>query len=597
MFLELIDDLPPPKLSRRQGVAYSPEFSRICALPRRTWTDEQAETLAETLTSALSKPGNVRKLRPVQAVALREVHYCRGGVVPLRVGGGKTLIALLSFTVLRSKRPILIVPAKLKTKPAHISNPNRWGKAERDIREWSKHFRILPNIRVESYEKMGRVSGAEILEEYQPDVIVLDEAHKIKNKRAAVTKRMLRYLDEHPDTVLVAMTGTFTKRSLKEYAHIAAHALGDGSPLPRRYNELEQWSAALDEKVNAVSRVAPGALYDLCTEEERADPDTLAAARAGFQRRFSETPGIITTRDQRIGCSLYVEDLVLASPDPPIDEAFRKLRTTWETPDGWAFSEAVQLWQHARQLALGCYYRWDPRPEEAWLNARREWAAICRQILSNNQQRLDSELQVTRAVANGYGDRLGAPDALAAWRAIKGEFTPNTEVVWLSDGVCQQIASWMSEGPGIVWVEHRALGAKLSELTGRPYFANRGLDSRSNYIANQDGRSSIIASVASNAEGRDLQMFDRNLISSPMPNGMQWEQVIGRTHRDGQLSDEVTFTAIVSCIEHGFALEQAKKDSRYMQDTSGSEYKLCYADLNLTPLEVLAEKPGFRWVR
>jgi hypothetical protein len=66
-------------------------------------------------------------------------------------------------------------------------------KTNRERIELSKDWRIPLNIRLVSIESLGRVNAANLLEAYRPDVIIVDEAHKLKNKKAAVTRRYNRY--------------------------------------------------------------------------------------------------------------------------------------------------------------------------------------------------------------------------------------------------------------------------------------------------------------------------------------------------------------------------------------------------------------------
>ncbi len=574
----ILATLPPPTVTRKQGVAYSNEFARISALPRRMWSDQDAQKLAEALTPVLTSHAGTWKLRPVQAIALQELFCCKGLFVPLRVGGGKTLITLLAPTVLQAKRPILLIPAKLKH------------KTERDIYELSRHFKVATHIRIVSYELLGRVQSARLLEDFKPDLLIADEAHKLKNPRAAVTRRVVRFLKEHP-TRMVALSGTITKRSLRDYAAILGWCLGDGAPVPLRWTDLEQWSQALDEKVNPVSRMSPGALLDLCSDDDKTRPPT-EAARLGFQRRLTETLGVVTTREGRLGCSIQITSVEVENDS---DVEFKRLRTEWTTPDDHPIADAIAIWRHARELALGFFYRWNPRPPNEWLEARKAWARVCRHIITTNRQALDSELQVAQRVAKGGYSELAAPEALAAWRLLEPTFKPNTEAVWFSNCVLKLCQAWAQQ-PGIIWTEHVAFGRKLSKLTGLPFYQNQGLNSQREPIENENGKRPIIASVASNSEGRNLQMFDRNLIVSPPANGLQWEQLLGRTHRDGQESDEVSFEVLTNCLEHCKAIEQGKADCLYQQQTTGSEFKLCYADLDVLSTDDVATRSGFRWL-
>jgi hypothetical protein len=69
-----------------------------------------------------------------------------------------------------------------------------------------------------------------------------------------------------------------------------------------------------------------------------------------------------------------------ANADPSLREGtlnplFDRLRSQWETPDGWPISEPAIRNQHARELGLGFFYRWNPRPPDEWLDARRAYFA------------------------------------------------------------------------------------------------------------------------------------------------------------------------------------------------------------------------------
>jgi hypothetical protein len=66
-----------------------------------------------------------------------------------------------------------------------------------------------------------------------------------------------------------------------------------------------------------------------------------------------------------------------------------------------------------------------------------------------------------------------------------------------------------------------------------------------------------------------------------------WEQLIGRTHRQGQLADEVE----VYVFAHGAfadALETARERAKYIENTTGNTQKLLLASW-LEPREVAAE--------
>src|SRR5262249_5979601 len=148
---------------------------------------------ARELTLVLRRPGGTMWLRRVQGQALLEAATV-GLFAPIPVGEGKTLVSLLIPYVTDSKRPLLLLPAKLID------------KTRRAIHELSRHW-LIPDIRIMSYEILGRPQSENALEGYRPDCIPCDEAHRLKNKRAAVTRRVMRYLERHPECRIYPESG------------------------------------------------------------------------------------------------------------------------------------------------------------------------------------------------------------------------------------------------------------------------------------------------------------------------------------------------------------------------------------------------------
>jgi hypothetical protein len=66
---------------------------------------------------------------------------------------------------------------------------------------------------------------------------------------------------------------------------------------------------------------------------------------------------------------------------------------------------------------------------------------------------------------------------------------------------------------------------------------------------------------------------------------------LGRTHREGQEADEVSYDVMFACKEQMDGFLQALADARYLQDTLGSPQKLLYADLVLDMKDTI----GPRW--
>jgi hypothetical protein len=551
------------KLRENDGVAHTPELDRIILIPRRVaLTPDEEEERIDLLTNHLRTSGGTMRLRPVQAQALFEAHDYQGLFGPIRVSGGKTMISLLVPIVLEARAPMLIVPAALIE------------KTRTEARKLAQHWKLPTFLHIVSYQALGRVSGAGTLENLNPDLIICDEAHKLKNKRAAVTKRVARYMHEHPDTRFIALTGTISKRSLHDFAHLLAWSLKLRTPLPRHYNELEAWALAIDERPNAiVPPLHPGAILKLATEEDTGS--VTQRARTAVRRRINDTPGVVTASGEGCAVSLRVQGHVVQTAQQTA-AAFDTLRTKWETPDGHPLNDGFAIWRHARELALGFYYKWDVRPPDAWLEARKAWSVHCRKVLKDNRRNLDSEMQVALACKEHpewYGDA-----EYNTWVAIRDTFKPRTVAVPFDDSVLNYCRHWAGARGGLVWCEHIDFSRRLSASTGLPYFAGEGLDANGNSIENFEGTCAIL-SIEANREGRNLQRFSRNLVVSPPQQGDRWQQLLARTHRDGQEADEVICDVVISCAEHVDAMRIMLSDAQYQEDITGDHQKLLLADV------------------
>lgn len=553
-------------LFHRAELKATREFQRIREIPRRTWSDEQMAQCAAHYTRLLKTPNGTMSLRPLQAVALHELAQCGGLFGPLRVGLGKTLFSLLAPRMLNSWRPVLLLPASLVE------------KTKRELRTLMVHWDIPRNIQIQSYEMLGRDSAAKFLErDAQPDFIIADEAHRLKNPKAGVTRRVKRYMEAFPQTRFAAISGTLLKDDIEDFAHLLTWCLKDLAPVPREQGEIQEWAECLGHKVNPLSRIEPGPLLDLARPEDH-DPDPVVVARRAFRRRLRDTPGVVASGNEHVSCSLYVRAIRL-SPNPVTEENFRILRSQWETPDGWMLTQAVDVWRHARELALGFHYVWDPRPPETWLEARRQWAKKVRTILSHSKTE-DTEFQVAQACEYGWYDRTEYDH----WRVTKPVFEVNSRPIWHDDTALTYCAKWAND-PGIVWVDHAFFGRELARRTGMPYYGEQGVDDAGNPIESEKGDRAIIASGRANSTGRNLQMFSRNLITCPPTGAPEWEQRLGRTHRDGQTADTVEVDCLILCRENWEGFVRALEAARASEQLMGHPQKLLLADIDSMPAE------------
>jgi hypothetical protein len=579
------------EIFRRTGVRATPEFQRIKFLPRRSWLQLSEDGYREKLSEFLRAPGGTMTLRPAQVAVLTEAYDYRGCVGQLGLGAGKTLVTALLPTILSAERPVLLAPAKLRDKTA------------RDFQKLREHWLVHPKIEFISYEQLARVKQAELLEQIDPDLIMADEVHRLKNLNAGCTKRVKRRMSKRPDTVFVGLSGTLTVRTPLDYWHLSMWALQRSGllPLPKNYDETHEWALAIGVKVDDDKRVAPGALLELAPEGLPEIMPAVTKARLGVQKRLRDTPGFVMTADTDVDASLTLQ--VIRPPrSERIEEALERMRKTRETPNGDTLIRPVDVWRQARELACGFYYRWEPAAHPIWLLWRTNWGRYVRHVLQSSSK-LDTPLQVQqwveRTVKEGRKEEpftLSDPDKpddpeatiklvpseiLRRWIEVRPVFKPNPVAYWIDDSYMRWLVATEltpKHPPTVVWVEHIAVATKLRELSGMPFCNRNARDDKGRHIEDLGGQH-VIASIESCGEGVNLQeSWSRNLVVSCPPVGKVWEQMIGRTHRSGQTEDEVEVLVLGACPEQEQSLEQATLDAEYVFESTGQQQRLLLAD-------------------
>lgn len=588
-----------PKPLQAPEVPDSEELQRIVELPRRAAVPPPGlEGPITDLFSRYPKGHPARmELWPIQAWSLSEMARCRGLFGPIPVGSGKTLISYLAPVMLRATRPLLLIPAALRD------------KTRREFLELSAKFYGFPpeSYRIESYQRLSTAPQRNLLNDYRPDLIVSDECQHLRNTKSAAYRRVRRYLEENPGVMFVGLSGTITKRSILDYYQLARWALKAGSPLPAHWTDAAPWAAALDEKPSQGRRVAPGALVRLATHPGEVrdlkgalPEERTRVARTLYRRRFSETPGVVASRDTFTATALTVSEL-----DPEVyplgdldgmRDHWMRFRGDWELPDGQALTDALEVSRHARELSLGFFYRWTTQPPEAWREARRAWGRFVRETLKRSHT-LDTELQVIRAIeGKAFAHWADGAAILADWRGIQPVFTPVTEPCWTSEHVLRACAEWVSRHPrGIVWVDAGAFGERLSSVARVPFYGAQGVDLRGQRIEDHPRGCPMIASRAANGTGRNLQAWTDNLLTAPPYTGSQLEQVLGRTHRNGQTAETVSFELIVNCYEHSKTFWSSVRDCEYTEGTTGVPQKVSIATIDVPDLEDIQDRKGPRW--
>ncbi len=559
------------KLRSKGGVRRSMEWERIAALPRRALdlgtvpdlTPVFARERVKCPGCELCRSGRA-SLRPIQSAALVEAEQQGGLFAPIGVGHGKELICLLLPDVLQSKKAVILTKPRLKAQMIEV-----------DIPRYGRHFKLpLDQITVVSYSELSNAKTADVLDRIEPDLVVANEVHCLRHRSAARTKRFLYYMKDHPLCRFAALSGTIANNSIKDYGHLIELSLRLKSPLPSGWRELEDWSRALDVLPEGEEPMPAGALLDLLGPEVRAEEKE--SARKIYKRRLTESIGVVATTQGSCEASLTIEARAVEVP-LVITETLELLRRKWKLGDE-EFSEAMQVAQKARQIATGFYYYWDwPNGEvdTEWLDARTQWFRDVRHVLRYRARPgLDSPLLVANAAERGEIDL----PSWEIWKDVRRRWRPHPPqaVKWLHAFVVDDACAWADaveeDAPGIIWYTDDAIGEALRERGISVYAGgaqgDRILQSRERVVA---------ASVHARRDGDNLQHFRRNLVVTSPANGTIWEQMLGRTHRSGQLADEIECEVNLHDKSLRSALASAIADARFFEETKGMSQKLLLA--------------------
>lgn len=477
-----------------------------------------------------------------------------GGLIMAGVGHGKSLIALLAGRVMGAERPVIMCPPGLV--------PSL--KAERDT--FSDDFDFGP-VSFLPYSTLS--TRPEALDDMRPDLIIADEAHKLRHLTSGRTQRVIRYLSGNLDCAFVAMSGSFTGSSLFDYAHLADLALGDKAPIPRFGLDLASWNAVVSP-----DEVPSPADYGR-TEPLRRWASTTGGlqdrSRFAIQERLKTAPGVVMTQDSSASMSLVLRRV---RPELPgtITDLMTKVRDTHQLPDGSDFfpDDKAEL-RCLKQLALGFWYRWEwgdtpTHIREEWLAARADWNRVVRGELETAARAGYDTPGLVRKHVEEHGGWMSS--ALARWVAIKDEAQPYTVPVWESYDIVEDAVCWAHESSGIIWYRERAFGDAIDIV---PVYGAG--------VVPPTHKHACAMSVQAHGTGRNLQAWSRGLVVSPMSGGQAWEQLLGRQHRAGQRADVVEYSIYQHVEPFRRAFASARADAKYIEETTGQRQKLCYASL------------------
>lgn len=547
----------------------STDLVRIKNLPvYEWWTDPKLPELIKRLTELYRTPHGQRHLRPGQAAALSAAFRHEGLLAPLTVGAGKTLLSFLLPHIMALKgytRPMLIVPAGV------------YGQTMRDYNNESEskyrdHWRIPP-IPIETYQTLSRKRGFEILAEHLPDHIIFDECQLASDSSGTVWSKIKHFMTEQPKRVpILCLSASLGSRSPKSYWHFAINALGQGSPVPIDMWEMLAWHGAIADKIST-DRLDGSPLIELWPDVQ--GDTVLEQAQHAYGRRFTSTSGVVASIGQKPDIGLQIE-VVRHDPEQAVVDCADHIKRKREVPalegqPAYLLIEDIEITQRLDQLELGFAFVWDPPPPPEWRAARKMWGTIVGDILAQKIPGLESPELIK--------DHLLAVDSPYAayyheWQRQRelyhqntGHRDPPSKPVWVSRKPMEKAEEWLEgRAHGIVWVPYPHIGLELARRTGLPYFRKSGIShDGAHHIESWDGP--CLASMRSCGVGLNLQYRQHENYHLGWDSvGERCEQLIGRTHRDGQRKP-------VTCVVPVFTEARERAIRQSVIDAKGEELR------------------------
>ncbi len=610
------------------------EMERILALPLVPEMTEAEVRMFSSKHVLVSAQATGFTLFKTQAEGF-DAYIETGGLLgPIAVGWGKTLLALMignyAFNHEGERRIMLLLPPEVLSQfESDLRQARLWvpfstpvfimgGKSKLKRRQIAASGKR--GIYVLPYSLLSTKDTEENLADIRPGLIIADEAHKISRVSAARTKRMRRYFTKHPDVRCVALSGTITSKTLRDYWHLAKAACRNNNPLPNIKEMANEWGDKLDSAASTDG--SPGPLRMLCRWAEKHWPDedfphTTTGFRRAFRRRLTSSPSVVSSGDAEISTSLIFRTRKLGMTDPTLIGLLDDVTEKWLTPNGDEIEFAMHAWKWQFELSAGFYNElyWPTvaklMSRKGWLQphaedilqrsqdyfiAGQEYARTLRAFLLVGRAGLDTPMAVG-SFMHIHGDKSypRVPRyVFEAWRAMKeldfeDRIERDSRAVRVCDYKIEDAVEWAKQLPqghgGIIWHYHKEIGEWLMERlhkSGRdilhcPAGANKEILDPANK------NKVCVVSVSAHHTGKNLQHFHHQLmVQWPRPANMA-EQMLGRTHRNGQKADELYVD-----MQHALDFDAANlaaciNDALYIHQTTGNRQKLVYGNYTSPP--------------
>ena len=654
----MLDSLAKSK-PKRDPIAQ--EISRIVGLPLiLSVTEEEVEAFCRENQLVESFNAGWR-LWPQQVGALLAYDLYDGGFFPVSVGAGKTLIGLMTAErAYRNniKRSLLLVPPEVYSQLVNrdityarqhvpLSVPLMKLGGITKLKRLAYARSGLQGCYILPYSCLSTVDSSELLDLIRPELIIADEAHRLRNAKAARTKRIFGkhgYVTKNQPQ-MVAMSGTITAKSINDYWQTIRACLKDNSPLPNSSHIVRQWGEVIDAHSSSWDGTAdsnhPGDFYTepimpLVRWAQKNFPDedfpeTIRGFRKAYKFRLNTAPGVVVSDEHEIGTSLLMRNEPASEKDTPgmakLNKLIETVKKDFIAPNGDEIDHAIHQFSWLYQLSAGFYndLYW-PAPEvlalergitvsqaENLLERAQHHhmllqiyhAALRKWLTYRAKPRMDTPFLVGADMA-AHGPRNVGPELYGAWMDAKmADFEDRPGRRSRPVRVCPykivQAADWaqrdVPEGRGaILWAHHREVGKWLvEELQHRGLDAlhcpagpkhNEAIGAVGDPGAGGKGDRLVVASITAHHVGKNLQAFNHQFVVQWPRSAVIAEQMIGRLHRPGQEADELTVVTNNTTDSDSLNFAACLNDACYIQDTTGGKQKLMYAAYETPPIVI-----------
>jgi hypothetical protein len=613
------------------------------------------------------KPGADFSLRQIQTDGCFTFAQMGGLVGPIGVGYGKTIISILCAAIALKVRghyhACIMVPPQVLDQLLHTDLPaakeylliddlafipvTGSQKKRKKAAEWPGRC-----VFIYSYSLLSSETGYEELIAMSPTCFILDEAHNLARSTTTRTKRWYGALKEiearmvsHPDITAerietVALSGTITKKSIKDYSHISRQALGQSSPVPIRETAINLFAGVIDAGSNAaqLSDQEKQAFQQFLEWNHRnghdpashlreinsnnINPTLQEVIRESFRFRMNSVPGLVATAGQGVDASLLIHwvEPKKQKDDPNIESMVRlmkKVAIDGQTPDGDTIDYSMHNYKWLWELTGGFYNSlvW-PTTEEEQIRYQNTFGksistAEAEMLIAGGQQHhallqeyhkqlrhfldgqhipgCDTPMLVAREITRQL-DReepkhsmpMHLINAYHEQKEARFEDMPSrlSVPVRVTDYKIRNVVDWAEDNKkhgGIIWYHHPNLGQWVTEYLEQAGIEHTFAPAGENKKVFNKGL--VVASFA-HGTGKNLQHQCNNYFLEIRREAHIMEQALGRTHRSGQLSDEVHAYMLLG---NGFDIalfNGCLKDADYAQTSLGSRQRLCYATYN-----------------